>query len=544
MSFQGDDEPRADAGQRDNAQLDELVDSHAGPPDSLESADRVSGLSRRFWVIAGASAAIVLSAGAGFAAGSMVGGGGTQPEDVLPATMVMYADVDLDPAAGQKLNLVRLLGRFPDVEDEYGPEPDIRQLLADQLAEGTDLEDADVDRWVGDRVGVGVAWDEDAQALTPVAAIQVTDESAALDDLRIVVDDDQVAAADGYVVVTGDVSELGDIADAGTPLLPSDGAVASQTASEIVDAGEAESLAASSAFTDAFDRLDEGLATFYLDGEGMATAGDYLTPLLGGGEVGASDPFAQLAESGQTAAVLRAEPDAIELVGWSSAEPPGGTAPVSLVGDLPDSTLFALEVTGGAESVAKQWEELRDDAEQDLPAGSFERMLAQLEAQFGVQLPDDLQTLVGDDVLVAVDGEGLLTGVPGIGLRSITDPEAGADLANRLGQTLAVWSGGFGITAQGTEDGMVIASTPEFADQLAEGGGSLGETSEFRAAVPDAEGASQVVWLDFAAVAGFVALAEPEAADVIDPLDSFGASVSADDGGTEVRARLMFSGDE
>ena len=99
---------------------------------------------RRAWVAIGVGLAVVASAGAGFAAGTVVGGGGTQPEDVLPDTVVAYVDVDLDPAAQQKVNLVRLLGRFPDVEQEYGREPDVRAVVVDWLVEGTELEDADV----------------------------------------------------------------------------------------------------------------------------------------------------------------------------------------------------------------------------------------------------------------------------------------------------------------------------------------------------------------------------------------------------------------
>ncbi len=106
------------------------------------------------WRVA-AGVAVVASAGAGFAAGTVVGGGGTQPEDVLPDTVVAYVDIDLDPAAEQKVNLVRLLGRFPDVEKQYGPEPDIRTVVVDWLVEGSELEDADVSAWIGDRAGIG-----------------------------------------------------------------------------------------------------------------------------------------------------------------------------------------------------------------------------------------------------------------------------------------------------------------------------------------------------------------------------------------------------
>ncbi len=97
------------------------------------------------------------------------------------------------------------------------------------------------------------------------------------------------------------------------------------------------------------------------------------------------------------------------------------------------------------------------------------------------------------------------------------------------------------MTAQGTADGMVIATTDDYAAQLEAGDGSLGDDPTYQEALPDASGASYLVWVDFAAVSGFVALAAPEAAGVIDPLEAFGATVSPDDGGSLTRARLVFS---
>ena len=145
---------------------------------------RPAGRTRRWWVLGPATVLVVVAAGAGFAAGTVVGGGGTQPEDVLPDTVLAYADIDLDPAAEQKVNLIRLLGEFRGVEREYGSEPDLRTLAVDWLVNGSDLEGADVEAWVGDRAGFGLSWDLSTEALTPVAAVQVTDEQEAVADLR------------------------------------------------------------------------------------------------------------------------------------------------------------------------------------------------------------------------------------------------------------------------------------------------------------------------------------------------------------------------
>jgi hypothetical protein len=255
------------------------------------------------------------------------------------------------------------------------------------------------------------------------------------------------------------------------------------------------------------------------------------------------DPFAALQRAGQTAAVIRAEPDAVELMGWSSATPLSTEIPASLAAGLPDTTLFALELTGGSETVAEKWSKLEELEPTGMARRELDRSLAQLEAQYGIRLPADLQTLLGDDAVLAVDGEGLLNGIPGIGVRSLTDPVKGADLANRLADTLAYLSGGFGLTAQGTDDGMVIATTQGYADTLEAGDGDLGDSPAFLRAAPDAARASYLVWLDFSAISGPLALAEPDAANLIAPLDSFGLTVAPDDGGTTIRARLVFTGD-
>ncbi len=509
-------------------------------PEPLPAAGRT----RRWWILGLAAVLVVVAAGAGFAAGSVVGGGGTQPEDVLPDTVVAYADIDLDPAAEQKVNLVRLLGEFGGVEREYGSEPDLRTLAVDWLVDGSDLEGADVEAWVGDRAGFGLSWDASAQDLTPVAAVQVTDEQEALADLQRVLGPDQVAAIDGYVVVTGDLFEEFDALDSLDGVVGS-ALPGSQTAADVVEAGQVASLAQSEAFSSIFDRLDEGILTAYLDGERLAAAGEEIAGSLGVFGPDLADGLFGVADAGQAGAVLRAEPQALEVLAWSSVAPPGGGQAASLMTSLPASTLLAVEFTGGRELVADRWEmTLADISGQGLSTREFERALDEAEAQFGIKLPADLETLVGDDAVIAVEGAGLLTGIPGIGLLSVTDPADGTELASRIEDRLASLTGGFGVTANGTDDGLVVASTDDYADQLASGDGDLGADPTFSEALPDAGSATNLVWVDFSAVKGFATLAAPESAGVIEPLEAFGLTVTPDAGGSLVRARLVFGAGE
>ncbi len=511
-----------------------------GPTESTGPAEPAEPVvparkSRRLWVLAVVGVAVIASAGAGFAAGTAVGGGGTQPEDVLPDTVVAYVDLDLDPPAQQKLNLVRLLGQFGGVKREYGSEPDLRSVAVDWLLNGSALEDADVSAWVGDRVGLGVSWDPEAQELTPVAALQVTDEREAVSELKRVVEPQQVAVVDGYVVVTGDLFAEFDALDALDGVVGSD-LPGSQSAADVVAAGQSAPLSASPAFTALFDRLDDGLVTMYVDGDRIAAAGEQLADTLGLGGPGLSDALDRLSTSGQAGAVIRAEPNALELLAWTSAAPPGGDEPARLTSGLPTSTLMAAETTGGSALVADRWSQLRGE----IGAKTFDKAVADVEQQYSLTLPADLVTMAGDDAVLAVDGEGLLTGVPGVGLRSLTDPAAGADVATRLEAGLADLTGGFGITAEGTGDGFLVATTDTYAERLAAGDGGLGADPQFQAALPDAETATTLIWVNFAPVKGFAALAAPESAELIAPLQAFGFTISPDGGGSTIRARLVF----
>lgn len=488
-------------------------------------------MNRRAAVVVGVTIALVAAAGAGFAIGSYVGGGGTQPEDVLPDTMVVYADVDLDPSAEQKVNLVRLLGRFPDVEDDYGDEPDLRQVVIDRLVEGTALQDASVEEWVGDRLGGGVSWAGPGSTPTPVMALQVTDEDAALDDLRGVVDDEQVAVTDGYLVVTGNV--FSDVPVVGG--LAAMAGRAEQTADQVVAAGQQDPLADSAAFTSVFAHLDDGLLTLYADAEAAAAAA---------GEVVGGTDLAGLQSwqgAGQAGAVLRAEPSALELLGWSTDAPRSTSGPATLVEGLPSSTVVALEATGAADALATRWSSVLSSTE-DLGSGrQVQRRLSEIEAQYGVRLPDDLKTLLGSDVLVAADGGALLTGLPGIGLRSVTDPDAAADLAGRLQRALDPLTGGFGLEARGVDDGLVVATSQAYADTLESAPGGLTDDEVFAEAVPDAGEATALLWVDLETLSGFAQLAAPEVADALDPLAGLGVAATPEDDGSLVRLRLVFT---
>jgi hypothetical protein len=516
------------------------------------SGGRGSG---RLLAVAVGVVAVLVAAGAGFALGTRIGGGGTQPEDVLPSTMVVYSDIDLDPSASQKVNLARLLGQFPDIKAKYGSEPDVRQLLIDQAVKGSPLENADVESWVGDRIGGGLNWNPDDNQMAAVVAIQVTDEDAARADLEKVLDDSQLAFSDGYAVISSSI--MPSFTDVGGGVGGGVGQ-GEPPAQDLVDQAQDASLADAEKFQNVFNNLDDGWATLYVDGQTIDEASKQLTealggndPLLGGGFGSMSPGIAPNFQSGQVGAVVRAEPDAIEMVAWNTAPVPDwASSPVSMVQQLPASTVFAVGFTGGATAVAQRWDTLLAQAKQSGGGRQVERELAQIEAQYGIRLPDDLETILGSQTVFMVDGQNLLSSVPGIGLRSVTNSDDAAAVVDQLQSALSTLTGGFGVTAKTTDDGLVVASTPDLASTLASEGssdagssqsGQLGDDPDFQNAVPDADQASAVAWLDLGAITGLAQLAAPDEAGVLAPLSGLGVSVSPADGGTQLRARLVFN---
>ena len=80
----------------------------------LEEGDEGSSKGSKKWVGAAVAVAVVAAVTlGGTAVVSALGGGGAQPEDVLPANAIAFAKLDLNPSAGQKLAVFQLASKFP-----------------------------------------------------------------------------------------------------------------------------------------------------------------------------------------------------------------------------------------------------------------------------------------------------------------------------------------------------------------------------------------------------------------------------------------------
>jgi hypothetical protein len=357
---------------------------------------------------------------------------------------------------------------------------------------------------------------------------QVTDEGAARTTLADALEDNEFTFASGYAVITSGSESIA---------LPG-----GMDADEVVRAAGDASLADDADFRAAMDPLGSGVASVYVDGDRLARV---ITDRLAGFEGMGAGSYAE-AIRGHTAMVVRVEPSAVEIVGRSSSATAGTLDdPTELFDTLPDGLAVAVAGGGGGDAVSEQWDQIRQQVEDlqgmgGLSPDRIDRMVARVEAQYNIRLPDDLITLFGDDTAFAVSADGLMGASPGIGLRSVTDPVAAQDLAGRLQPLLDELTAGYGFTVSPVEDGLVVASSDEFAQQLASGEGGILDDATVMRALPDTDGASVIGWLDLETLGSYAALADPQAGSVLKPLEGLGVVAGVRDGTTFFTARLTF----
>ncbi|WP_407320120.1 DUF3352 domain-containing protein [Isoptericola halotolerans] len=175
-------------------------------------------------------------------------------------------------------------------------------------------------------------------------------------------------------------------------------------------------------------------------------------------------------------------------------------------------------------------------------------IVALLEDEYGIRLPDDLVTLAGEQIAIAVDSRGLdsLDTVAGmsdvsVGVRTVGDTAALEDLAGRI-DGLLTDSGTDPLTTSPADDGFVFATNDAYATEIAADGG-LGSTDAYRSVVSP-EDASGVLYVDLDLLTDVlrpVLESDPEALGYLEPLRAAGMTTSADD--THARATFRVSFD-
>ena len=527
----------------------EYLESSSGSPvaRTASSADR----RKRVFALGGLVGVLAVGGGAVWAATSFLGTG-AQPAVALPAGTLGYVSVDLDPSGDQKIEAIQTLRKFPELEDKINLETDddLRMRLFEEITEsgecqGLDYE-ADVEPWLGSRAALA-AVDVGEDAPSPVGVIQVTDAGKAEEGLA-----DLVAACSG----AEDTSTGGWVVDGDWVVV----AESKDIAQKVVDQTQESSLAEDDGFARWTNEAGgEGIMSIYI----AADAADYLgkvlaSPSIGmlagvgaGGVPGVTDPYSdELTEPAPgevpeelqevldnfdgAAATVRFEDEALEIEYAASNYQPEITqhftnqAGVELLTGLPDDTVAAFAVgfeAGWVDAMVDYVSSLMP-AEEGM---SVDDLIAEAESATGLDLPTDVETLMGEGIAVSLGGgidvDAFANGGPEelpLGMTIDGDPEeiqgvldkvkeaAGPDVAPYLEVTEA--------------DGhAVIALNDDYRGEL-EARGSLGDSETYQEVIED-DDAQSVMFVNFNADDNWLtrlAESDPKASENLAPLAAFG----------------------
>jgi hypothetical protein len=478
---------------------------------------------RRSWALVAGAAALVLAlvGGVTYAVGAL-SGGGQQPAAVLPSGALGVVSIDLDPPAGQKINAFRFLRKFPSLRDHVPLDGDLREVVFDAVADGAGWQDVDFDAdvapWMGKRVALAVYPPSGDDPAPQVAvALQVTDEAKADEGLRT------LSRASGSESVPVGWSFTGDYALVSTNAM---------VAKDLATKGSTAPLSEDPDFAADTASLEDGVVLAWAD---MDRAAEALGGLAGVMAPGLFAPGG--ATSGRATVVARFDSDDVfEVVGSSTGVTSTGSwpeHPAHGLAELPDSTAAGLALADGDTLAPRLWQQV-SPLLGVMGEGTDPEELA--EQVLGLHMPGDLATLLGDNLLLALDSDG--DGRIHVGARITTDAAKAQAVLDRMAAR------GDGISAELLQhrrvagDDLVVASTPAQVDRMT-AGGSLGDAAAFRAALPDLDDAAVAVWVDPPGVEkAFAGFGEPD--EDLAALAGVGATLSVpSDGASTFRLRLV-----
>lgn len=521
-------------------------------------------------VVGGIAAALILGGGYGaYAVYDKLDGGGTQPHDVLPASTQAYVRIDLDPSAGQKVDLFKLIRKVPDLADEAGiksDKQDIRELVFRDIvaSECDSLDyDKDVEPWLGDRLGVGGNIDDESFLI----AIQTKDEDASragIKKLFTCADEKYgIAYLDGYAIVGPKQADV-------------DAAI---TATKKASLGDKKEFVAD------FDELgNQGVVSGWADLESIAKNPDV--------KDAAGPEIQALAKAGTVAAALRTDGPAIEIAVLSGATGKGTSAATDLA-KLPNNTAAALSIAGLGDQVTTSFdsfvqefdsafsgfsgevpstsptlspeeleelglpadfnEQFGDVSGGDGPIGA-QSFIDEIEQATGLKLPEDLATLFGNSLTLAIGSDNLetiptLSGPEALSALDIavaltSDKAAALDLVQRIAQLAS--DNGIPLVASPTDDGAVLATNQGAADAITDPKGSLGDEKAFTSVIPDGDTTYGGAFVNIGTILDKLLEAEPpddirDDIESVGKLSAFGVSAAKQgDDRTLTRLRLSF----
>jgi len=451
---------------------------------------------RKSWGVVAVVASVVvvvLVVAGGFAAWRWFSGAGPRPAEVLPASTFGLVTVDLDPSGGQKVEAIKTLRKFPSFRDQVGLKPDSDPLkrLFDEAQKDGNCKDLDYERdvksWIGQRLGFGGV-EVDGKA-RPVAALQVSDADNAKTGFPrlakcLEMSDYGWTLTDDYIVISNSTALAKQIVADGKKTPLSENADFKKWTDEAGGAGIMNAYVGRKAVDVMSEELSSGSGALggLVDGSGGSNDEQQFADILAG--------YKDFQGAG---AVLRFADGGIELsMAGSGGKATRTKATVAdHVSAMPADTamLLAFAVPSGAFKMLA-------DAD---PNGSGSEFLGSM---LGLDFPKDLQTLLGKSISISLGGD-----APD-DLTSINEPSdvsvgalihgdsAGIDaviakLEKALGGSLADLQ-----VVKKSEDGkVVLASNEQYADQLL-GTGKLSDDEGFKDAVPHADDAQVVGYVD------------------------------------------------
>ncbi|WP_164477862.1 DUF3352 domain-containing protein [Nocardioides pantholopis] len=573
-----------------------LEHGRGGPLPPQPPRTRSGGGRRKLWWIGGGVAAAALL-GAGAVGAWWYSATGPQPAEALPASTLGYASLDLDPSGGQKLDALRTLKKFPAIADEFGLDGDVGDIDVAQKVveliesesgcEGLDYAD-DVEPWLGDRLAMGLV---DAGEDEPVSVfvVQVTDGDAAeegvetLDECaggtseptgRVVVGDWMLVAQNQEIAEkVAEATEEGSLADdetfqrwideaggAGIASVYAAPAAGPFIAEEVVGAGRG--LGGPDVVYDGQASFSEELVEIPENPLASETPGEMPSPSAtespdwepsedpsddGFGddldedfdedfdeELGDEELTAALEDFEGMAMTLRFDGGALELemagdAGVEALRDLTGDTGADAMSSLPDDTVAALGL-----GMREGWLGSLMDYVGETTGEDTDSLLEEAEAETGLELPEDVETLTGESAVLAIG--------PGLDFEEFSDP-AGLPIALKvLGDTDAITevlddlrsaSGApDGILEAASEDGAVAAGLDEDWRDEVLGDGDLGGTEKFKSVIRDADDAGGVLYLDLDAMLNLIGSGlgdDDEVRANLEPLAALGMTSWVDD---------------
>jgi Protein of unknown function (DUF3352) len=513
---------------------------------------------RRVWWVAGA---VVVLAGLGAGAWAAMGffQQGAQPAEALPSSTVAYLSLDLDPSGGQKIDAFRTLNKFPAFSDEVGVNSvdELRHKVGQELVGQADCPgldyDRDIDPWLGDRMAVaGVPLAGEPHL---VAVVQVTDEGKArtgIARLNACDDSDQdpgFAVHDGWAVLAESQKVADQVVDATAHGALADDATYQKWTKGLGDAGVVNAYASPDAGKYLGQELG-GLMGSGIPGVSLATPGlrggtsiePFSNPSAFSGsslhyraEISRANPFTKaLAGFQGGAATLRFTGDGVELAMAGDGRQGRladvtGTTGGTLVQRLPDDTAAAVGV-----SLPKGWLDKYLDQMTKLMGGGMspDRALSELSRQSGLDLPGDIDTLLGSGFSISVgrdlDLEELensndLSGLP-VAATVKGDPSAIEGVLDKIRARAGGDLGFLGSDSSG--DLEVVGPSADYRQQVL-AGGRLGDDDTFQGVVPEAGSAGSVFYVNIDALEPAItkaAAGDRKTLDNVTPLRAVGIS--------------------